>query len=139
MLRKFFLSFVLVLAGFAAGMVLTARTESRASELAPPPAETQVAARASAPAAPIISAASAVGGAMADFSRIAGQAVKGVANISSLQVVRTSNSPFGTLTVLPVTLAINVPVASRATSRMPFPSVCWMLLPLTVTVSAASR
>src|SRR5436309_2524657 len=96
MLRKFFLSFVLVLAGFAAGMVLTARTESRASELAPPPAETQVAARASAPAAPIISAASAVGGAMADFSRIAGQAVKGVANISSLQVVRTSNSPFGT-------------------------------------------
>src|SRR5438876_9448172 len=96
MLRKFFLSFVLVLAGFAAGMVLTARTESRASELAPPPAETQVAARASAPAAPVISAASAVGGAMADFSRIAGQAVKGVANISSLQVVRTSNSPFGT-------------------------------------------
>src|SRR5438876_6982100 len=96
MLRKFFLSFVLVLAGFAAGMVLTARTESRASELAPPPAETQVAARASAPAAPVISAASAVGGAMADFSKIAGQAVKGVANISSLQVVRTSNSPFGT-------------------------------------------
>jgi Do/DeqQ family serine protease len=32
---------------------------------------------------------------MADFSKIAGQAVKGVANISSLQVVRTSNSPFG--------------------------------------------
>src|SRR5438132_5105703 len=95
MLRKFFLSFVLVLAGFAAGMMLTARTESRASELAPPPAETQVTARASAPAAPVISAASAVGGTMADFSRIAGQAVKGVANISSLQVVRTSNSPFG--------------------------------------------
>jgi serine protease Do len=29
-----------------------------------------------------------------DFTRIAGQAVKGVANISSLQVVRTRNSPF---------------------------------------------
>jgi len=29
-----------------------------------------------------------------DFTRIAGQAVKGVANISSLQVVRTPNSPF---------------------------------------------
>src|SRR6202040_3545164 len=29
-----------------------------------------------------------------DFTHIAGQAVKGVANISSLQVVRTSNSPF---------------------------------------------
>jgi Do/DeqQ family serine protease len=34
-------------------------------------------------------------GGMADFSKIAGQAVRGVANISSLQVVRTSNSPFG--------------------------------------------
>jgi len=30
-----------------------------------------------------------------DFTRVAGQAVKGVANISSLQVVRRSNSPFG--------------------------------------------
>src|SRR5262245_64001840 len=29
-----------------------------------------------------------------DFTRIAGQAVKGVANISSLQVVRAPNSPF---------------------------------------------
>ena len=29
-----------------------------------------------------------------DFTRVAGQAVKGVANISSLQVVRTRNSPF---------------------------------------------
>ena len=29
-----------------------------------------------------------------DFTRVAGQAVKGVANISSLQVVRTPNSPF---------------------------------------------
>jgi serine protease Do len=34
----------------------------------------------------------AVGG--PDFTRVAGQAVKGVANISSLQVVRTRNSPF---------------------------------------------
>jgi serine protease Do len=32
---------------------------------------------------------------MVDFSKVAGQAVKGVANISALQVVRTSNSPFG--------------------------------------------
>ena len=29
-----------------------------------------------------------------DFTRIAGQAVKGVANISSLQIVRTRNSPY---------------------------------------------
>ena len=39
-------------------------------------------------------AVSAVGG-TADFSKVAAQAVKGVANISSLQVVRTTNSPFG--------------------------------------------
>jgi len=91
MLRKFFLSFVLIAAGFAAGMVLTGRTtsESRAEELALPQAAPRAAARPAAPA-PVV-----VGGGMADFSTIAGEAVKGVANISSLQVVRTSNSPFG--------------------------------------------
>ena len=91
MLRKFFLSFVLIAAGFAAGMVLTGRTtsESRAEELALPQAAPRAAARPAAPA-PVV-----VGGGMADFSKIAGEAVKGVANISSLQVVRTSNSPFG--------------------------------------------
>jgi len=91
MLRNFFLSFVLIAAGFAAGMVLTGRTtsESRAEELALPQAAPRAAARPAAPA-PVV-----VGGGMADFSTIAGEAVKGVANISSLQVVRTSNSPFG--------------------------------------------
>src|SRR3989338_6226211 len=91
MLRKFFLSFVLIVAGFAAGMVLTGRTtsESRAEELALPQAAPRAAARPAAPAPAV------VGGGMADFSTIAGEAVKGVANISSLQVVRTSNSPFG--------------------------------------------
>ena len=91
MLRKFFLSFVLIAAGFAAGMVLTGRTtsESRAEELALPQTAPRAAARPAAPA-PVV-----VGGGMADFSKIAGEAVKGVANISSLQVVRTSNSPFG--------------------------------------------
>ena len=91
MLRKFFLSFVLIAAGFAAGMVLTGRTtsESRAEELALPQTAPRAAARPAAPA-PVV-----VGGGMADFSTIAGEAVKGVANISSLQVVRTPNSPFG--------------------------------------------
>ena len=91
MLRKFFLSFVLIAAGFAAGMVLTGRTssESRAEELALPQTAPRAAARPAAPA-PVV-----VGGGMPDFSKIAGEAVKGVANISSLQVVRTSNSPFG--------------------------------------------
>ena len=39
-----------------------------------------------------------------DFTRVAGQAVKGVANISSLQVVRTRNSPFANDPVLPLLL-----------------------------------
>lgn len=92
MLRRFLLSFVLLVAGFAAGMALTARTESRAGQPAPPPAATEAAARPPAASAPIANIA--VSGGMVDFSKVAAQAVKGVANISSLQVVRTSNSPF---------------------------------------------
>src|SRR4051812_11270866 len=90
MLRNLFVSLLLIVSSFVAGMVLTARTtsESRPEEIALPAAAPQTAAR---PApAPV-----AVSGGMPDFSRIAGQAVKGVANISSLQVVRTTNSPFG--------------------------------------------
>jgi serine protease Do len=89
MVRRFVLSFVLVVAGFTAGLVLTGRmrtaTDSSAeitvSEPAPqtrPPAAT----------APV----GAVPG--PDFTRIAAQTVKAVANISSLQVVRRQNSPF---------------------------------------------
>jgi serine protease Do len=104
MLRKFFLSLVFVVAGFSAGM-LTERTttESRAAELPAPGVPGAAAAPGShapqsaprpapqpTPAAPVV-----VGGGMPDFSKIAGQAVRGVANISSMQVVRTSNSPFG--------------------------------------------
>lgn len=91
-LRRFFLSLVLVVASFAAGMALTARTapESRPEAIALPEAAPQAPARPAAAAAPVV-----VAGGMPDFSRIAGEAVKGVANISSLQVVRTTNSPFG--------------------------------------------
>ncbi len=99
MLRKFFLSVVLIVAGFVAGMVLTDPTtsESRAEPLAVPQAAPRPAARPAvrravrpAAAAPVV-----VGVGRSDFSEIAGEAVKGVANISSLQVVRTPNSPFG--------------------------------------------
>jgi serine protease Do len=93
MLKRLLLSCVLLVAGFVAGIVVTGRvpiaSDSRAempragSGEAPP-------AQAERPAAPVTAAA--IGG--PDFTRIAGQAVKGVANISSLQVVRTSNSPF---------------------------------------------
>jgi Do/DeqQ family serine protease len=94
MMRRLLLSFVFVVAGFVAGMVITARmwttSESAASEAlqaqAAPVARPAAPAGASAPA-PVV-----MGG--PDFSKIAAQAVKGVANISSLQVVRTTNSPF---------------------------------------------
>jgi len=92
MLRRLALSLLLVVASFVAGMALTARTasESRAEAIALPEAAPQPPARPAAAAAPV-----AVAGGMPDFSKIAGEAVKGVANISSLQVVRTTNSPFG--------------------------------------------
>jgi Do/DeqQ family serine protease len=102
MVRRFLLTFTLVVAGFAAGMVVTGRvriaSDSSAGTAsagtasptpAPPPVEPQ---RATQPqTAPPVAAP--LGGAP-DFTKIAGQAVKGVANISSVQVVRRPNSPF---------------------------------------------
>ena len=100
MARKLFLAFVLITAGFIGGLLLTARLHIAADTSAedvvalpvaanPSPAAPQPRAVPAAPApAPAIPA---VG---PDFTRVAGQAVKGVANISSLQVTRASNSPF---------------------------------------------
>jgi serine protease Do len=86
MLRRLLFSCVLVVAGFAGGLVLTGRlrtaADSRADTIAAPPIPVQAARP----------AAVGVGG--PDFTRVAGQAVKGVANISSLQVVHTASSPF---------------------------------------------
>src|SRR5581483_7872222 len=92
MVKRLFVSSALVAAGFVGGLVLTGRmrtaTESRASEVASPPPAVEQAGRTAGPAPAAVS----LGG--PDFTRIAGQAVRGVANISSLQVVRTANSPF---------------------------------------------
>jgi serine protease Do len=93
---------MLVVTGFVAGLVVTGRmrtaADSAAAErsrtapeptprvVAAPPAETHAA------AVPVQSGGFSNGG--PDFTRVAGLAVKGVANISSLQVVRTRNSPF---------------------------------------------
>jgi len=94
MVRRLLLPLVLVIAGLVSGMVLTGRMrvaeESRAAEpqAAEPPREP--ARRAPAPQAPP-PPPSAVGG--PDFTRVAGQAVKGVANISSLQMARRQASP----------------------------------------------
>jgi serine protease Do len=61
------------------------------------PAAVEVPSTAAQTAAPLPATATpvAVTGGFPDFSKVAAQAVRGVANISSLQVVRTTNSPFG--------------------------------------------
>ena len=81
MIRRLALSFVLLTAGFSAGLVVTGRMRTATESRAETPAT------ASAPAAPA---------GLPDFTGIAGQAIRGVANISSLQVTRTPNSPFAT-------------------------------------------
>ncbi len=94
--RKLLVTLVLVIAGLVAGLVVTGRmrtaADSRAETAAPPDAQTSAPARNAPTPAP--AAAAALVGAP-DFTRIAGPAVKGVANISSLQVIRRQNSPFG--------------------------------------------
>jgi len=97
-IRKFSAAIVLLTAGFVGGLLLTARlhitTDTDADEVKAPLSTSEAARPAAAPspnAAPVLSAPA--GG--PDFTHIAGQTVKGVANISSLQVVRAPNSPFG--------------------------------------------
>jgi serine protease Do len=90
MVRRFLVSVVLVVAGFMAGLVLTGRmrtaTDSRAD----------VSMASHTPQSPVPRAATppVVAAAVPDFTRIAAQTVKAVANISSLQVVRRQNTPF---------------------------------------------
>jgi serine protease Do len=96
MFRRFGLPLVLVVAGFVAGIVVTGR--GRAAEVfratdAPRAVDTATEQR-PAPAPPAASPTPAFSAGGPDFTRVAGQAVKGVANISSLQVVRHRNSPF---------------------------------------------
>jgi Do/DeqQ family serine protease len=90
-MRRFFLSIVLAVAGFVAGVVVTGRMRM-ASELVAEPVEqtratTAIAQAPSSAAAPSLAAGP-------DFTRVAGQAVKGVANISSVQEVLRPRSPF---------------------------------------------
>jgi serine protease Do len=104
-LRRIFLSLVLIFAGFVAGLVVTERMRTAADARAAPHTDTPAlgtappggtaAPRTTAPgtsapgtSAPVVSAPG------PDFTRVAGQAVKGVANISSQQVIRGRNSPF---------------------------------------------
>jgi serine protease Do len=95
-MRRIFFSLILVASGFIAGVILAGVTgwtrtaaDSRAdtprADAAPAPQPRST--PATAPAAAAVS-----GG--PDFTRVAGQAVKGVANISSIQTVRARQSPF---------------------------------------------
>ena len=87
-LRRLVFAVALLLCGFTAGLVLTGRMPSSGgSEAQPAEAPAALAARAAAPALPAPAT-------LPDFSAIAGQAVPAVTNISSLTVVRRSNSPF---------------------------------------------
>src|SRR6185436_17622036 len=89
-MKRFVPAAVLLITGFVAGLVLTGRMRSASESLADTVVEQAVApATPSRPAAPAT-----ITGTGPDFTRIAAQAVKGVANISSLQVVRRTNSPF---------------------------------------------
>jgi Do/DeqQ family serine protease len=92
MVRRFLFTLLLIFTGFVAGLVVTGRMRSASdsrAEPAPAP-EPQVTAPRTAP--PPTTSLAPVG---LDFTKIAGQAIKGVANISSLQVVRRQNTPFG--------------------------------------------
>jgi serine protease Do len=88
MFRSLVLSTALVAAGLVAGVVITGRMHSTEDSLAQ-----QTRSRSEPPALRPGPVASAVSSGGPDFTRIAGLAVKGVANISSLQIVRTRNSP----------------------------------------------
>jgi serine protease Do len=93
MVRRLTLSLALVAAGFVAGLVMTGRMRTAADSRADtPPALSAPAAgqRATTAPAPAASPNGGLGG--PDFTRIAAQAVKGVANISSQQVTRTRNT-----------------------------------------------
>ena len=92
MLRRLFLSLMLIFAGFTAGLVVTGRMRmANTSDAAQPRTATPEQRPSS--SAPASSAALSVNTGP-DFTRVAGQAVKGVANISSVTVVRQRRSPF---------------------------------------------
>src|SRR3954469_1196527 len=93
------LSVVLLVAGFIGGMFVTGWVRAAEMRRATDPAPAATAApipeqRAATTAPPAAAPAPAFSAGGPDFTRVAGQTVKGVANISSVQVVRTRNSPY---------------------------------------------
>jgi Do/DeqQ family serine protease len=85
MLRRLTVGFAFLIAGLVAGVVLTGRLRGDEVAIAQPP---RIAAEPTRPAAVPVPAAG------PDFTRIAEQTIRAVANISSIQVVRQRQSPF---------------------------------------------
>ncbi len=95
--RHLLVPLVLLVAGFSAGLILSGRTRLTSdsiAELAPGPKPAPPPAPATPAPAPAPSPAAAGPVIGPDFTQIAGQAIKGVANISSQQVVARSRTPF---------------------------------------------
>jgi Do/DeqQ family serine protease len=90
MSRRLLLACVFVLCGFLAGLVLTGRMRM-ADEIAAAPSHADVA---PAPSVATPAAAQTAPGGLPDLTAVAARAIGSVTNISSLQVVRTPNSPF---------------------------------------------
>ena len=94
-LRSLAFAMLLVICGFAAGLVVVGRM--RASEDAVAQAAPAAQPRPAAPAAaPPVVAAPAANASLPDFSRVAERTVPSVVNVSSQQLVRWRNSPYAT-------------------------------------------
>jgi len=98
-MRRSIVALALLLCGFAAGLVLTGRLRSAGESTATPaqPAPAPVAVAAAVPPPQIAGLAQTAVPAAAglpDLTGVAAQAVRGVVNISSVQLVRTATSPF---------------------------------------------
>jgi Do/DeqQ family serine protease len=86
----------LMIGSFLAGVVVMDRTRAASPDVAPAPA---AAAPMATPASPFLQvgpagAAVASAASLADFTVVSARSVSGVVNVSAMQVVRTSNSPF---------------------------------------------
>jgi serine protease Do len=85
-MKRASIGIALLIAGFIAGLVLTGRLRSAEESVAQTAQRTTPAAT--------VPAAVTTAGVLPDLTAIADHAVKGVVNISSLQVIRRPNSPF---------------------------------------------
>ncbi len=87
MVKRLSLALVFLITGAVAGMILTGRLRSEEVATAQPPSKAPDSAQRTAPAVATVAPGP-------DFTRVAEQTIKAVANISSIQVVRQRSSPF---------------------------------------------